>query len=143
KSVPMAPLGDPATFKFPSHDIKTGETHYYTIAEMEAMTKALPSAPNPFQQFVVGNRIHTYLGPRQERRQNEDKIDFDLDFSTATLTLSLNPNSPISIRTVLNSLSLSNLDDKYEVEYAHVYGTVKYNGKWLGILLKVKKEAVL
>jgi hypothetical protein len=109
-------------------------------AEMEAMTKALPSAPNPFQQFILGNHIHTYLGPRQERRQNEDKIDFDLDFSTATLKLSLDPNSPISIRTVLNSLSLSNLDDKYEVEYAHVYGTVKYNGKWLGIMLKTSKK---
>lgn len=74
KSVPLAPLGDPATFKFPTHDIKTGETHYYTIAEMEAMTKALPSAPNPFQQFILGNHIHTYLGPRQERRQNEEKL---------------------------------------------------------------------
>jgi hypothetical protein len=137
KSVPLAPVGDPDTFKFPIRDIKTGETHYYTIAEMEVMTKALPSAPNPFQQFVIGNRIHNYLGPRQERRQNEDKIDFDLDFSTATISLSLNPNSPLSIRTVLNSLSLSNLDNQYEVETADVFGTVKHGGKWLGIRLSV------
>lgn len=137
KSVPMAPLGDPDTFKFPIHDIKTGQINYYTITEMDGMTKALPSTPDPFQQLIVGNQIHTFLGPLQVRRQNEDKIDFDLDFSTATLTLSLNPNSPLSIRTVLNSLSLSNLDDQYEVETADVYGTVKHGGKWLGIRLSV------
>lgn len=137
QSVPLAPLGDPATYKFPVHDIITGETKFYTIAEIEKMTKSLPSAPSAIEQLTLGKKIRNYLGPRQERKQNVEMIDYDLDFSTATISLSYNINSPISVSRVLNSLALSDFDNYFDVEEADVFGTVKHNGKWLGIRLAV------
>ncbi len=65
-------------------------------------------------------------------------IDIPLDFSTATISLSQNFSSPISISNTLNSLNISNLESSYTVEQADIFGTVKHNGRWLGIRLIIK-----
>lgn len=67
-------------------------------------------------------------------------IDEFLDFSTATITLSQNLNTPLSITKTLNSIGVKDLDDSFIVEEADIFGTVKHNGRWLGIRIKAKMK---
>ncbi|MFA6276087.1 MAG: hypothetical protein WC622_05015 [Pedobacter sp.] len=139
KSVPMSASGDPYNFKFPIHDIKDGVTRLFSINDMEKLPKTVNSAPTTYQQISFGDKIRNYIGPYEKIEYNTDIVDIPLDFSTATISLSQNPNSPLSVKNTLNSLGISNWDDGFDVEAADVYGTVKYNGRWLGIRIKVTK----
>ncbi len=138
RSVPMSASGDPDNYPFPVHDINTGRTRTLSINQMETMPKAFNSVPSARQMLFPGQKIRTYLSPYYERKKNVKKIEFDLDFSTATVKLNYNLASPLSVKSVLNSLEISDLDNSYEVEDADVFGTVKYNGRWLGIRLIVQ-----
>lgn len=137
RSVPMSASGDPNNFKFPVYDIRDGGVKYLSINDMEKIPKALNSAPAIYQQISAGQKIRTYIGPYEKVVYNTDIIDIPLEFSTATISLSQNLNSPLSISNTFNSLGLSGLDNSYDVEMADVFGSVKYNGRWLGIRIRV------
>ncbi len=145
KSVPgVGPIivpADPFNYKFPVFDIETGTQSFLSINDMEKMPKAFNTEPNKVYSVIAGQKIRTYISPYYTRELNTDIIDIPLEFSTANIKLSYNLNSPISISNTLNSLNIDNLEDSYDIEEADIFGTVKYDGKWLGVrfIVKVKK----
>lgn len=136
-TIPMTSAPDPYNYKFPIFDMNNGNQSFLSINDMENMPKAFNSEPNKVYNVIAGQKIRTYISPYLSKVQNTDMNDIPLEFSTATISLSQNLNSPISFTNTLNSLNISNLEKAYDVETADIFGTVKYNGKWLGIRLIV------
>ena len=137
QSVPISSSGNASNFKFPVYDISDGSKKYLSINDMENLPKAFNSAPSTYQQIAAGQKIRSFISPYERTEYNTDIIDIPLDFSTATISLSQNLNSPLSFNNTLNSLGVNNLDSSYEVEKADIFGTVKHNGRWLGIRIHV------
>jgi hypothetical protein len=132
-SVPMSASNDPQNYKFPVYDISDGSITYLSINDIKKFPKSFHSEPESYNNSFSGGKFRTYLSPFEQVETNTDIIDIPLDFSTATISLNSNLNSPLSIGSVFNSLGVSGLDNSYKVLEADIYGTVKHNGRWLGI----------
>lgn len=138
RSVPMSSSGDPNNYKFPVFDVTDGSLAHLSINDIENMPKVFNSGPTTYQQIVAGEKIRTYLSPFERTEYNTDIIDIPLDFSTAYVSFTQNINSPLDINNFLNSQNLKAMMPSYEVEKADIFGSVKYNGRWLGIRIHVK-----